>query len=796
MMLTDPGASYHGRWHAPWPAGSAAWDAADAAWEAEWGGIAPRWAAWPQAASPGRRARIAAADVRGSGDESRHGGEYPREGRWPVDHSIAAGARGRGQSIAAPAKTVQSPTRSSLVVPPRASGIAQEQQMSGDVALGEAARGVRVSSSAADAVACLAPPVVEWRRSVGSAGHSEGLCKRCAFHAKGRCRNGDDCTHCHLEHEHRRRSRRGRSVRASEGTAPVHAGLGGEVEVEEVQPEVGPVLPIGLRFDETLVFGTAVLPTFMLESEPLSSRDAEPVALQPEPSAAPGTPAGEAARPEQPERIPAGLAVEERQRRVGASAEVDTADSAPAFGEATSDDGISGTSAATQAISATNAAVEAAIGVPCKADAGTSVNTEVAKALLGAKAWVTGVQQGHPSLGEATLRVMVGTDVRLGKLSAPGCNKDDSDAGAEASSVRTTCHAVTSHDLAETETAYPGTSAGVSEADDESEPTSSSVSDCESSSPPPPVVLDCTVSLPRLAKRPLPPVMRPNLPPTLDGALQKEATYAGGAQCLEVSATSWAAHRRAQRAQRAASATFAARDDGDASPEQIGKSMRSILNKLTAERFESLCAQVLQLPLKTQEQLAAVVAEIFERATTEKFFICIYAELCTRLDSHLALAGGDVGGKAFRRAIVTECQRSFERYLKPADNVRRQGLSYEDEYEEEVKLKTRMLGNMRFVGELLVRRLLAGRVLVAVSDELLSAGGEAELESLAVLLTVVGPRFEQPHSVYAGSLKDTFAALRCKAKALSVPLRVRCLLKDLLEARERGWTPKGATQAK
>merc|ERR1712224_859474 len=116
------------------------------------------------------------------------------------------------------------------------------------------------------------------------------------------------------------------------------------------------------------------------------------------------------------------------------------------------------------------------------------------------------------------------------------------------------------------------------------------------------------------------------------------------------------------------------------------------------------------------------MGEIFERATTEKGFIGIYAEICTRLDSHLALLGEkSLGGNAFRRAVVTECQQSFERFLKPAEGPSRQDLSYEEKYEEESRLKTRMLGNMRFVGELLVRRLLAGKVFVAIADELLSA---------------------------------------------------------------------------
>jgi hypothetical protein len=354
-------------------------------------------------------------------------------------------------------------------------------------------------------------------------------------------------------------------------------------------------------------------------------------------------------------------------------------------------------------------------------------------------------------------------------------------------------------DCAETETASPGTSSSASEAD-ESEPspppsrTSGSRERSGATASLNPEAVSCSrdasfkAQEPRRRPRSRSPLRRSSDVP------QREPARARPVERLQVSATSWVAQ---QQARRAAKAAVVVADDADVPPEEVGKSMCAILNKLTIERFEPLCAQVLQLPLKTQEQLAAVVAEIFERATTEKGFIGIYAEICTRLDSHLALLGEkSLGGKAFRRAVVTECQQSFERFLKPAEGPSRQDLSYEEKYEEESRLKTRMLGNMRFVGELLVRRLLAGKVFVAIADELLSAGGEAELESLAVLLTVVGPRFEQAHSVYAGPLKETFAALRKKAKDASVPLRVRCVLQDLLDARARGWAAKTTAQAK
>jgi hypothetical protein len=43
--------------------------------------------------------------------------------------------------------------------------------------------------------------------SLGSAQHASGECRRCNFFAKGRCRNGFNCSFCHLPHDRRKLSR-------------------------------------------------------------------------------------------------------------------------------------------------------------------------------------------------------------------------------------------------------------------------------------------------------------------------------------------------------------------------------------------------------------------------------------------------------------------------------------------------------------------------------------------------------------------------------------------------------------
>mmetsp|Transcript_110893 Transcript_110893/g.353549 ORF Transcript_110893/g.353549 Transcript_110893/m.353549 type:complete len:575 (-) Transcript_110893:51-1775(-) len=53
----------------------------------------------------------------------------------------------------------------------------------------------------------MSPCEEQWLPTVGSAKHASGECRRCNFFAKGRCRNGRECSFCHLPHDRRKLSR-------------------------------------------------------------------------------------------------------------------------------------------------------------------------------------------------------------------------------------------------------------------------------------------------------------------------------------------------------------------------------------------------------------------------------------------------------------------------------------------------------------------------------------------------------------------------------------------------------------
>jgi len=259
----------------------------------------------------------------------------------------------------------------------------------------------------------------------------------------------------------------------------------------------------------------------------------------------------------------------------------------------------------------------------------------------------------------------------------------------------------------------------------------------------------------------------------------------GNAAVLATSQSSWSAHQQ--------------KADGS-DDERVARAVRSILNKLTIEKFDSLYEQLVLCGLSTPEHIAILMREVFEKATMQHHFIAMYADLCVKLekDPRLASAMGIEGEpSSFRRLLLSQCQVAFEKLLESPSAVPLHGVGMDDlqtDEEQEGARKRRALGNVKFVGELLNRGMLSSRLLVACAESLLQcqdACPEA-LESLSALLTVAGKQFDgRPEWQHTKRYDAIFTQIQELNKSKKVPARIRFLLKDLLELRDAGWPEQG-----
>jgi len=220
--------------------------------------------------------------------------------------------------------------------------------------------------------------------------------------------------------------------------------------------------------------------------------------------------------------------------------------------------------------------------------------------------------------------------------------------------------------------------------------------------------------------------------------------------------------------------------DDEGSPAFIERKVKSLLNKLTAEKFDSIAVQILEWANKSANEtdgltLKLVIKQIFEKATDEAHWSSMYARLCRmlweRLDPAITETIDDKpvsGGILFRRYLVGRCQGDFETGWKAREDAAtaaaakseedRERLAQHDkeegtgeaamlsdEYYAAQKAKRRGLGLVQLIGELYKLDMIGKGVIRTCFVKLLSNvenPDEEDVESSCKLLTTVGAQFE------------------------------------------------------
>lgn len=246
-------------------------------------------------------------------------------------------------------------------------------------------------------------------------------------------------------------------------------------------------------------------------------------------------------------------------------------------------------------------------------------------------------------------------------------------------------------------------------------------------------------------------------------------------QKLEVSANSWVSQQRRIH-------------DSISSDAEVVRSIKSILNKLTIEKFDALYAKLLACGVSKPEHVQILVSEVFDKATAQHHFIEMYADLCMRLDrdlsGHEAMASCQGG---FRKILLEQCQSKFEQTLAPP-SFSDESMDAEAIMEAADRHKQCVIGNIQLVGTLLVRGMLSSRILFACAQELLRDPSLPQaLETLATFLRVVGPKFDNKAWSHHAQLSSIFDRVDEITRDKTVPPRLRFLLRDVLDLRIASW---------
>lgn len=253
-----------------------------------------------------------------------------------------------------------------------------------------------------------------------------------------------------------------------------------------------------------------------------------------------------------------------------------------------------------------------------------------------------------------------------------------------------------------------------------------------------------------------------------------------------------------------------------AEEERILREAKGILNKLTMEKFDVLSDKIIALGITSQNVQGGMIDLLFDKSTDEPKFASMYAMLCLKIalkDLEESRSSTDLrttssasstsSAKAeskFRRLLLEKCQyefrnkRDWSSKRQAASEARPKSASsgeLTDEDYELIKVKRRVLGNMRFIGELFMQGLLGEKIMHMIINELsqnLENPEEDEVECLCKVLATVGKRLDHGESIQIMDLYMARMKAYNKHKKLNSRIRFACL--DVIELRSRGWLSK------
>ncbi|XP_035458078.1 eukaryotic translation initiation factor 4 gamma 3 isoform X3 [Spodoptera frugiperda] len=239
--------------------------------------------------------------------------------------------------------------------------------------------------------------------------------------------------------------------------------------------------------------------------------------------------------------------------------------------------------------------------------------------------------------------------------------------------------------------------------------------------------------------------------------------------------------------------------------QELYKKFRGILNKLTPQKFDTLLERVKTLEINNQKRLEGVIDLVFEKAIDEPNFSEAYAAMCHKLSVLKVPADNptmpDNKCVNFRALIINKCQNQFETH-----KVDEQILKLESELaacsdplkkkelqlmidEENRRVRMRSVGNVRFIGELYKLKMLTSKIMDYCMKYLIDKVEEEKLECLCKLLTTIG---EQVESEPNTQLDNIFKKMKeiVDRKSNKISSRVRFMLQDVIELRDRKWVAK------
>lgn len=226
----------------------------------------------------------------------------------------------------------------------------------------------------------------------------------------------------------------------------------------------------------------------------------------------------------------------------------------------------------------------------------------------------------------------------------------------------------------------------------------------------------------------------------------------------------------------------------------IFRRVRGLLNKITPEKFEKLCDDILNVGLESPTILKGVILLIFEKALDEPKYTSMYAQLCKRLAENGPNFEPSDKPCTFKKLLLNKCRDEFENRAQLSLQYEKLVVSQltEDQSYGKLLAKRKMLGNIKFIGELGKLEMLHDSIIHRCCEQLLVGRKKQpipdqaeDLECLVHLMRTCGRLLDNPKS--KPLMDQYFVRLKQVTENEQMPTRVRFLVQDIMDMRRNKW---------
>jgi len=223
---------------------------------------------------------------------------------------------------------------------------------------------------------------------------------------------------------------------------------------------------------------------------------------------------------------------------------------------------------------------------------------------------------------------------------------------------------------------------------------------------------------------------------------------------------------------------------------------------LTPEKFDKLIGDILSVDLSSTDILKGVIILIFEKALYEPKYSSMYAQLCKRLDEKSPV-DPNRNITIFKFHLLNQCKEEFENRSKANITFENGYEPSEEELEAKFLAKRKMLGNIKFIGELGKLQIVQDRILHMCCEALVLgwknkplSEREEDLECLCHLMRTCGRILDTPNGKYRMDQyferMDQVIESAAQGPNKTIPLRIRFMIQDITELRRNKWMPRRA----